>query len=94
MVLQFSGVTMQQFLAQIMNFFQDKQLVDQTGIYDITLRLPASAFQNPATDDKGPEDERGTALVLAAQHAGFKLINKKAPLPIVIVDHIDHPTPN
>jgi uncharacterized protein (TIGR03435 family) len=39
-------------------------------------------------------DDYGNALVLAAQHAGFKLINRKEPLPVVIVDHIDLPTPN
>jgi uncharacterized protein (TIGR03435 family) len=97
LIFQFSGSTMQQFLAQIMNFFQDKQLVDETGltgIYDITLKLPAATFQNPATNDKGPEDERGNAMVIAAQHAGFKFVNKKVPLPVVIVDHIDPPTPN
>ena len=33
-------------------------------------------------------------IVLAAQHAGFQLIPKKEPLPVLIIDHIDHPTPN
>ena len=45
-VLQFSGTTIPQFLAFVMNTFQDKQLVDETG------------------------------------------------LPVVIIDHIDPPTPN
>ena len=79
----------------MMNTFQDKQLVDETGLtgnYDVTLRLAGMA----AAPGRGgvSSDDYGNALVIAAQHAGFKLINKKGPLPVVIVDHIDPPTPN
>ena len=91
LVLQFSGTTIPQVLAFIMNTFQDKQLVDETGltgVYDITLRLTGIA-QGPTSSD-----DFGNALVLAAQHAGFKFVAKKGPLPVVIVDHIDQPTPN
>jgi uncharacterized protein (TIGR03435 family) len=90
-VLQFSGTTIPQFLAFVMNTFQDKQLVDETGltgIYDITLRL-AGVAQGPVSSD-----DIGTALVLGAQHAGFKFVSKKEPLTVVIIDHIDPPTPN
>lgn len=96
LIYQFSGATMQQFLSLIMNFFQDKQLVDETGLtgtYDITLRLPLAVFQSPNAD-KGVEDERGNALVMATEKAGFKFVNKKAPLSVVFIDHIDPPTPN
>jgi uncharacterized protein (TIGR03435 family) len=91
MVLQFSGTTIHDFLAFVMNTFQDKQLVDETGltgIYDITLRL-AGVAQGPVSSD-----DIGTALVLGAQHAGFKFVSKKEPLTVVIIDHIDPPTPN
>jgi uncharacterized protein (TIGR03435 family) len=90
-VLQFSGTTIPQLLAFVMNTFQDKQLVDETGltgIYNITLRL-AGLAQGPVSSD-----DQGNALVLAAQHAGFKLVSRKEPLPVVIVDRIDPPTPN
>jgi uncharacterized protein (TIGR03435 family) len=95
MIQQFSGVTMPQFLSIIMNFFQDKHLVDETGltgIYDITLRIPASVFDTPF--DRGPNDERGTAIINAAQQAGFKFVSKKVPLPVIIIDHVDRPSPN
>jgi uncharacterized protein (TIGR03435 family) len=90
-VLQFSGTTIPQLLAFVMNTFQDKQLVDETGltgIYDISLRI-ASVAQGPMSDD-----DIGSALVLGAQHAGFKFVSKKEPLPVVIVDRIDPPAPN
>ena len=91
-IYQFSG-TLHDLLAWMMNTFQDKQLVDETGLignYDVTLRLAGA----PAPGAITRSEDYGNALVLAAQHAGFKIINKKAPLPVVIVDHIDPPTPN
>ena len=91
-VIQFSGA-IRDLLAWMMNTFQGKQLVDETGLtgnYDVTLRLAGMAQPGNSVTS----DDYGNALVLAAQHAGFKLINKKSPLPIVIVDHIDPPTPN
>lgn len=90
-VLHVSGATIPQMLAFIMNTFQARQLVDETGLtgtYNITLRI-AGLAQGPVSDE-----DIGTALVQAAQQAGFKFISKKEPLQVVVVDHIDPPTPN
>jgi uncharacterized protein (TIGR03435 family) len=90
-VLQFSGVTFPQMLAFIMNTFQARQLVDETGltgIYNVTLRI-AGLTQGPVSDE-----DFGTALIEAAQQSGFRFISKKEPLPVVIIDQIDPPTPN
>ena len=93
--LHLSGVTMQDFLKDLMDRYRDKQIVDETGLtgtYDITLRLPPAALQG--IGDGGAEEEVGTDYIAAAEHAGFKFVSKKAPLPVVIIDHIDPPTPN
>jgi uncharacterized protein (TIGR03435 family) len=94
-VLQFSGTTIPQMLAFMMNTFQGRQLVDETGLtgtYNITLRI---AIPTPSpTQPPVSSDDVGSALVEAAQHAGFKFISKKASLPVVIIDHIELPTPN
>jgi uncharacterized protein (TIGR03435 family) len=95
MVHLFSGATIQQLVDRLMTFFQDKQVIDETGltgIYDITLRMPASVEQSPRNG--GPDDERPAAWIAAVEHAGFKFVSKKAPLKVVVVDHIDPPTPN
>ena len=95
MLYQYSGVTIAQFLAAMMSKYRDKQIVDETsltGIYDITLRMPASAFQGPG--GHGPEDERAGAFLAGAEKAGFKFASKKEPIPVVIIDRIDPPTPN
>ena len=54
--------------------------------------MPASAFQGPG--GYGPEDERAGAFLAGAEKAGFKFVSKKEPIPVVIIDHIDLPTPN
>jgi uncharacterized protein (TIGR03435 family) len=95
MLLQFKGTTIPEFIGLIMNFFQDRQLVDETGLtglYDITLTVSAGAFQN--APGSGPEDDRGNALIQAAQRLGFKFVPKKEPLPVIVVDHIEMPSEN
>jgi uncharacterized protein (TIGR03435 family) len=95
MQLHLSGVTMQDFLKDLMDRYRDKQIVDETGLtgtYDITLHLPPAALQG--TGDGGAEEEVGTDYIAAAEHAGFKFVSKKVPQPVVIIDHIDPPTPN
>ncbi len=77
-----------------MDRYRDKQIVDQTGLtgtFDITLRIPANAA---VTGSGGTEDEEGINYIAAAEKAGFKFVSKKAPLPVVVIDHIDPPTPN
>lgn len=95
MQLHLSGVNMQEFLKDLMDRYRDRQIVDETGLtgtYDITLSLPPAALQG--TGDGGAEEEVGTDYIAAAEHAGFKFVSKKAPLPVVIIDHIDPPTAN
>lgn len=93
--LYLSGVNMQEFLKDLMDRYRDRQIVDETGLtgtYDITLRLPPAALQG--IGDGGAEDEVGGDYIAAAERAGFKFVSKKAPLPVVIIDHIDPPTAN
>ena len=33
-------------------------------------------------------------LIAAAKQIGFHFNSKKEPLPVVVIDHIDKPTPN
>jgi uncharacterized protein (TIGR03435 family) len=92
-VIHISGATIPQMLGFIMNTFQARQLVDETGLtgtFNITLRLPGVAQAGGPVSD----EDFGNALVQAVQQTGFKFVSKKEPLPVVVVDHIDPPTPN
>jgi uncharacterized protein (TIGR03435 family) len=95
-VLHLTGTDMPFFLKTLMDRYRDKQIVDQTGltgVFDITLRISGAASKTE-TGSGGTEDEIGVAYIAAAEKAGFKFTSKKAPIPVVIIDHIEPPTPN
>lgn len=65
-------------------------LIDKTGLtgyYDINLKW---------TPDEAPaDDETGPSLLTALnEQLGLKLEVQKAPVPILVVDHIARPSPN
>ena len=94
-VFQYTGVTVKQFIGLVMNIYQANLLVDEsglTGTYDITLNIPAGELQGSGAPG-GPIDE-GNALIAAAKQLGFRFTPRKEPLPIIVVDHIEKPTPN
>ena len=93
-VFQCVGFTMPIFAELLMRFIEDRQIVDETGLtgsFELTLTVPTSSMHGgPA----GPEDDRADAFRHAIQPLGFHLIPKKEPIPVLIIDHLDHPTPN
>jgi uncharacterized protein (TIGR03435 family) len=93
-VFQCVGFTMPFFAGLLMRFIEDRQIVDETGLtgyFELTLSMPASAMQGGAA---GPEDDRADAFRRAIQPLGFHLISRKEPIPVLIIDHLDKPTPN
>ena len=79
----------------------DRPVVDQTGLtgrYDFTIEFapepngPAPAPPNP---DAPPPDPQGPTFVIALrEQLGLKLQASKAPLPILVVDHLERPSGN
>ena len=78
--------------------YRDKQIVDETGLYrrtyDITLHLPIAAMQGTWRQESACRKETASDNLSAAQKAGIKYVSRKETLPVVIIDHIDQPTPN
>lgn len=83
-----------------------RTVVDKTGLtgkYDFTLDLPArqgpmamgkppegdAAGADAATDDSGP-----SIFTLLQDQLGLKLESAKAPLSIVVIDHVEQPSEN
>jgi uncharacterized protein (TIGR03435 family) len=93
-VSQCVGFTMPLFAGLLMNFIEDRQIVDETGLtgsFELTLTMPTSAMHG---DSAGPEDVRADAFRQAIQPLGFHLISKKESIPVLIIDHLEKPTPN
>ena len=93
-VLQCVGFTMSIFADVLMRFIEDRQIVDETGLtghFEFILNIPTSAMHG---GPPGPEDDRADAFRHAIQPLGFHLIAKKEPISVLIIDHLDPPTPN
>jgi uncharacterized protein (TIGR03435 family) len=87
--------TMEQ-LAMALGTVTGRPVVDQTGVtgaFDIDLRwtstdVPAALAGAPAPDD-------GASIFTAVQEQlGLKLEPAKSPFDVLVVDHVEHPTPD
>jgi uncharacterized protein (TIGR03435 family) len=87
--LIFEHVTMLDFavlLSELRRDAIDRPVVDKTGIegiYDITLKSAARLLlEDPAS------------IFGAVESAGFKLDARKGPAEILVIDHVERPSPN
>jgi bla regulator protein BlaR1 len=77
---------------------------DLTGKYDFTLswtpdRAPSGAMERPggapAGESPAPAEATGPSLFTALQEQlGLKLVARKEPVDVVVIDHIEKPSPN
>ncbi len=92
--VQFTHYTMPEFADALMNFIQDRQIVDETGLtgrFNFALLIPT----NTAYGRQGPDDmDKATAYFGAVQPLGFKLVRKRSPLEVIVIDHLDKPSAN
>jgi uncharacterized protein (TIGR03435 family) len=89
--VQFSHTTMPEFTEFLMGWIQDRQIVDETrlnGRFDFTVMVSASSVQG------GNDNDKATAFLLGVKPLGFKLVPKKEPLEVIVIDNIDKPTAN
>ena len=93
--VHFIGHTMPMFANTLMNFIQDRQIVDETGMaghFEFTLTIPATELHGDPSS--GPTDDRADAFRRAMQPLGFKLVSKKEQLDVIIIDHLEKPSAN
>jgi uncharacterized protein (TIGR03435 family) len=89
--VQFSHTTMPEFTDFLMGWIQDRQIVDETrlkGRFDFTVMTPTGSVQG------GNDIDKATAFLLGVKPLGFKLVPKKEPIEVIVIDHIDKPTAN
>lgn len=95
-VLHFVGMSMPMFSSFLMRFIEDRQVVDETGLtgyFEFTIKIPTSDLDSSPADS-GPTDTEGDAIRRGIQPLGFKLVPKKEPIDVIVIDHLDQPSAN
>jgi uncharacterized protein (TIGR03435 family) len=91
------GVTMHD-LADILVRVFDRTVLDKTGLdgkFDINLQWTPDVTSAIGNDREAPPDPNGPSLVTAlSEQLGLRLEPSKAPVPIVVIDHVEKPTAN
>jgi bla regulator protein BlaR1 len=76
-----------------------KPIINETGLagtfYDFSLKWSSSAAADPANNAGIPSNADAPSIFTAVQEQlGLKLVAAKAPVKVVVIDHIEPPTPN
>ncbi len=85
-------------LAYTLSGILHRTVIDKTGLtdrYDLHLtwapERPASATQD---DGRNPTDSGPSIFSATQDQLGLKLVPDKGPVPTLVVDHVELPTPN
>jgi uncharacterized protein (TIGR03435 family) len=107
--LGFIGVTIDEFSMYLSHFVRGPRVVNMTGLagrFDIRLEfaaepLPAGAvLLNGAPAPAKPDDPADSAppgvpsIFTALRQLGLQLSQQKQPVEVIVIDHIELPSPN
>jgi uncharacterized protein (TIGR03435 family) len=84
------GMTMPWFANSLMQLIPDRQIVDETdlsGYFEFTMMVTTS-------DPSGQASDWADGSRRALQPLGFKLVPKRKPLDVIVIDHLEKPSPN
>jgi uncharacterized protein (TIGR03435 family) len=73
-------------LARILSNYTDRPVIDRTGLqgsYGVTLDFSVD-----------PGDDRPVVFAAVQEQLGLKLEPGRAPIEMLVIDHIEKPTPN
>lgn len=94
LLVQAVGMSMFELSNVLMNFLEDRQIVDATGLqgrYDFVMTLPMSAFKSGAP---GSDSDPYPAFFAAVQQIGLKLEPGTARLKVIVIDQLERPSAN
>lgn len=101
--LHVMNATMENFTGLMQSTVLDRPVVDKTGLtgrWDFTLKWTPDESQftgmgikipPPAADDPNPAPPLFTAI---QEQLDLKLEAQKTQVPVLVIDHVDHPSPN
>ena len=102
--LTVSNITMDEFAKEMQGSVTDRPVVDQTGLkdrYDFRLRwtpddsqfaqFRSAGVQQRKTDKPSTQPALNDAI---RQQIGLRLEPVKAMVDVIVIDHVEHPSPN
>ncbi len=98
-LLKFNGAPIST-LAKLISQVIGRPVLDHTGLngkYEFTLNWAPEEFELPAVaqrDNTSSEPSGISIFTLLQQQLGLKLESSKSPVEVLIIDHIEPPTPN
>jgi uncharacterized protein (TIGR03435 family) len=96
-MINFGGMPFASFVQMLSNQV-GKQVVDQTGLsgnYDVDLRFALASAGAPRTDGQAATPDDAPSIFTAVQEQlGLKLTPGKAPVDVLVIDHIEQPDPD
>ena len=98
----FQNLTMTEFASDLQGTLRDRPVVDQTGLgskrYDFILKwTPFASATNGATGAPPAADNPDSPPDIFAaiqQQLGLKLVSTKAPVDVIVIDHVEKPSEN
>jgi uncharacterized protein (TIGR03435 family) len=89
---QFLYMDMREFSNVLMNFIPERQIVDETGLqgpFNFAMTVPAAAINGSAD----PNDA-ASSVIEGLRPLGFRLVAKKEPIQVVVIDSVEMPSAN
>lgn len=97
-VMPARNASMSDFVSVLQRAVLDRPVLDKTGLpgrYDFNLEWAPDESQFngdiPAAPSDSPEPPFFTAI---QQQLGLRLVATRGPIPAIVVDHAEHPSPN
>ena len=95
-----AGAITMQSVAGTVNGAVDRPVIDRTGLtgrFDVDLQWtnPMPAGSGDAASGTAPLTEVGPSIFTALQEQlGLELESRQEPIDVLVIDHIEPPTPN
>ena len=82
-------------LVQMLSFNVDRAIVDHTGLQGLfDLNLEWTSDRIPAPNGGSTFDDNPSLFTALQEQLGLKLAATKGPVDVVVVDHVERPTPD
>jgi uncharacterized protein (TIGR03435 family) len=103
--MRLCGVTMASFVDLYLPMYMDRRVVDRTGLtggFDLALNFdnrqmvagvgPGGGLGVPPTEPAAPDAL--TIFTALEEQLGLKLEPQTGPAEVLVIDHVEQPTPN